>query len=68
MFVAARSAAFLREAAATLRRKKDGQPEEMWLGSPLYPPYYLATWHYQTDGWLSSASAQARPPCHCAPL
>ena len=57
-FVASRSAAFLREAAATISRRRKGEADPVWLASPLYPDYYLSTWHYQTDGWLSSASAR----------
>ena len=30
----------------------------VWLSSPLYPDYYLNTFHWQTDGWLSKASAE----------
>ena len=35
--------------------------EEMtrvWMDSPMYPDYYLKTFHWQTDGWLSSKSAE----------
>jgi ubiquinone/menaquinone biosynthesis C-methylase UbiE len=30
----------------------------VWLSSPLYPDYYLNTFHWQTDGWLSKESAK----------
>ena len=56
-FVADRGARFLREAAATLsRRGGDAQP--LWLRSPLYPSYYMSSWHHQSDGWLSPGSAK----------
>ena len=28
----------------------------MWLKSGLLPDYYTTSFHYQTDGWLSSKS------------
>ena len=57
-WVGARGVDFVREAVATLRRRRAGSPDAVWLDSPLYPEYYRATWHYQTDGWLSSRSAR----------
>lgn len=56
-FVLGRSRKFLKEASATLSRRSKGQAEDVWLKSGLYPDYYLNTWHYQTDGWLSRESA-----------
>lgn len=38
---------FVAEAAATLRRRDNGRPEDVWLKSPMYPDYYLNTFHYQ---------------------
>ena len=49
---------FLREASFTLTRRAAGQPDKVWLESGLYPSYYLNSWHYQTDGWLSEESAK----------
>jgi hypothetical protein len=40
-------AQFVAEASATLTRRGRGQPEDVWLKSPLYPEYYLNTFHYQ---------------------
>ncbi|QDZ17740.1 S-adenosyl-L-methionine-dependent methyltransferase [Chloropicon primus] len=57
LFVMQRAFRFLREAPRTLKRRSDGVAEDVWLKSPLYPEYYLNTWHYQTDGWLSSESS-----------
>merc|ERR1719327_1558619 len=57
MFVLERSRRFLKEASATLKRRSEGKAEDVWLRSRLYPEYYMNTWHYQTDGWLSSTSA-----------
>ena len=32
---------------------------KVWMGgSNIYPDYYLKTFHWQTDGWLSSKSAE----------
>ncbi len=57
LFVLDRGARFLAEARATLSRRAQGRPDDVWLRSPLYPADYLKTWHYQSDGWLSPASA-----------
>lgn len=48
----------MREASSTLQRRSIGKPDNVWLESGLYPEYYLNTWHYQTDGWLSEESAK----------
>ncbi|KAK9815790.1 hypothetical protein WJX72_009506 [[Myrmecia] bisecta] len=58
LFVARRGLQFLAEAANTLSRRLEGKPEPVWLDSAMYPEYYLNTWHYQTDGWLSERSAK----------
>lgn len=42
-----------------LERRSSGEPEKVWLSSNVLPEYYQATWHYQSDGWLSSGSARA---------
>lgn len=57
LFVLDRATRFLREAPRTLKRRTVGKPDPVWLNSPLYPEYYMNSWHYQTDGWLSSESA-----------
>ena len=69
-FVASKTAKFLSEAASTLeknraakRSENTGEPADapetkVWMDSPLYPDYYLKTFHWQTDGWLSSRSAE----------
>ena len=49
---------FVREAGKTLQRRARGRPDKVWLSSGLYPAYYLNSWHYQTDGWLSEESAK----------
>ncbi len=38
---------FVAEATATLGRRSQGKPEDVWLKSPMYPDYYLNTFHYQ---------------------
>ena len=50
---------FVAEASATLGRRGRGQVEDVWLKSPLYPEYYLNTFHYQ---------ARAHAPCDSPPL
>jgi hypothetical protein len=44
----------------TSKRGKGGLPEDIgiWLDSPLYPEYYKNNFHFQTDGWMASKSAQ----------
>jgi hypothetical protein len=48
----------MREASSTLTRRDAGVAEKVWMESGLYPSYYLNSWHYQTDGWLSEESAK----------
>ena len=63
-YVASKTARFLTEAASTLEknraaRRSESAPEtKVWMDSPMYPDYYLKTFHWQTDGWLSSRSAE----------
>lgn len=57
LFIAQRGISFLREATATLQRRDQGSPEELWLKSAFLPDYYQNTFHYQTDGWMSQRSA-----------
>jgi len=56
--VAMKTAMFVREARRTLERRKEGKNDEVWLSGSFYPDYYQAGFHYQSDGWLSSASAK----------
>lgn len=60
-FVAAEGLAYLREAVATLQKsaKKADTRLHLEADDKLYPPYYRHTFHYQTNGWLSSRSAKA---------
>jgi len=74
MFVADKTKKFIKEATSTLRKSRaakeaaaarsaaGGSAEtaetKVWMDSPLYPDYYLKTFHYQTDGWLSTQSAE----------
>lgn len=58
LFVAQRGAAFVREAADTLKRRDAGVPQDVWLRNPSLPDYFQKTFHYQTDGWMSAASAR----------
>lgn len=57
LYVASKVRAFITEAANTLRRRREQKAEDIWFDSKLYPKYYMNTWHYQTDGWMSSNSA-----------
>lgn len=57
LFVAGRSIRFVSEAAKTLQRRERGSPDQVWFKSPYLPDYFQNTFHYQTDGWLSTESA-----------
>ena len=61
-FIADKAARFLGEAAETLGRADRGAAGNttapLGPNPELYPEYYLHAFHYQTDGWLSSASAK----------
>lgn len=49
-----------RESMAIMSRRNQGTSEGVWVENPqrdLYPEYYLNDFHYQTSGWMSSASA-----------
>lgn len=57
-FMLANVARFLVEGASIVRKRKLQNPDTAtWLEGDMYPPYYKHTFHYQTDGWVSSASA-----------
>lgn len=71
LFALSESLTLLREAPSILERRSkfQGKPSgQVWMSSPppeskgssmiQYPSYYLNDFHYQTDGWLSSASAK----------
>lgn len=58
LFIARRAAAFVAEAAGTLRRRERGARDDIWMRSSLLPDYFQGGFHYQTDGWLSGASAK----------
>ncbi|KAG7360859.1 methyltransferase UbiE family protein [Nitzschia inconspicua] len=63
------SSRFVREAIGTLGRRSTGTEEDKkvkYFGAPngasktssdFYPEYYQNAFHYQTDGWMSSDSA-----------
>ena len=52
---------FVAEAVGTLGRRSRASADDVgvWMDADkaLYPEYYLNNFHYQTDGWLSSRSA-----------
>lgn len=54
---------FVEEAVATLarRNRKNEEDKKVWISeltsTKLYPEYYLNAFHYQTDGWFSTKSA-----------
>ncbi|KAK9867234.1 hypothetical protein WJX84_008109 [Apatococcus fuscideae] len=56
-YVLNKASRFLTEAFQTLDRRDLGKPDPVWMQSGMYPDYYLNTFHYQTDGWLSEKSA-----------
>mmetsp|Transcript_8605 Transcript_8605/g.23334 ORF Transcript_8605/g.23334 Transcript_8605/m.23334 type:complete len:511 (-) Transcript_8605:150-1682(-) len=57
LYIARKAAAFVAEATDTLRRREEGRAEDVWIKSMGVPDYFK-TFHYQSDGWMSSRSAQ----------
>ncbi|KAL4522390.1 hypothetical protein Ndes2437B_g07203 [Nannochloris sp. 'desiccata'] len=57
LYIARRAIAFVSEASDTLRRRDRGTPDEVWIKSAFLPDYYQSTFHYQSDGWMSTRSA-----------
>jgi ubiquinone/menaquinone biosynthesis C-methylase UbiE len=62
LFVADQTGRYIQEAVGTLTRRNMSrqQDKDIWLTntkSDLYPDYYKTAFHYQTDGWMSSDSA-----------
>lgn len=59
-YVADKGVRYIREAIGVLQRSKEKADTSTWVdsGNELYPDYFKHTFHYQTDGWLSSESAQ----------
>lgn len=64
IYAVQQTGSFIREAVGTLTRRNRGSEEDkqVWIGSndaksKLYPKYYQTAFHYQTDGWMSSESA-----------
>ena len=57
LYIARKASQFVTEAVDTLRRREEGKAEEVWLKGLGLPDYFQNTFHYQTDGWLSSKSS-----------
>lgn len=57
LYILRRGVQFVSEATETLRRRERGAPDDVWFKSAFLPEYY-ETFHYQSDGWLSTKSAQ----------
>lgn len=51
---------FFADLAEVERRRRERRNSEVLAAAPpgRYPRYYLQNFHYQTDGWLSDASAE----------
>lgn len=64
-YILGKASRFLTEAFQTLERRDAGKPDPVWLGSGMYPDYYLNTFHYQVrghhacDSMTSAGSASA---------
>ena len=56
-FVMAEMQDFMRESMENFARKNRKGKKELPLISGLYPEYYMRNFHFQSDGWLSSRSA-----------
>ena len=51
-YILGKASRFVTEAFQTLERRDAGKPDPVWLGSGMYPDYYLNTFHYQVSGML----------------
>lgn len=57
VYILTRLRRLLKVATETIDRKDRNGFDEIPLDSKFYPEYYKRTFHFQTDGWLSSNSA-----------
>lgn len=59
-YIATKGLRYINEAVGVMKRSSEKADTSTWLESEnkIYPPYFRHTFHYQTDGWLSSESAQ----------
>ena len=48
-YILNKASRFITEAYQTLERRDAGKPDPVWLGSGMYPEYYLNTFHYQVS-------------------
>lgn len=61
LFALQETARTVQESIEIMGRRNQGKPKTIQVDGvdrDLYPEYYLNDFHYQTDGWMSSASAQ----------
>jgi ubiquinone/menaquinone biosynthesis C-methylase UbiE len=61
LFVLSETAKAVRESVGIFSRRNKGEIKGVaWQGkeSSIYPEYYLNDFHFQTDGWLSTTSAE----------
>eukprot|EP01023_Acetabularia_acetabulum_P040519 TRINITY_DN3928_c0_g1_i2.p1 TRINITY_DN3928_c0_g1~~TRINITY_DN3928_c0_g1_i2.p1 ORF type:complete len:302 (-),score=30.77 TRINITY_DN3928_c0_g1_i2:63-968(-) len=57
-FVIQTSVQYVQDAVQVLGRSRNSDQKPLWLQKTnIYPEYYQNTFHYQTDGWMSSESA-----------
>lgn len=53
-----KSGKLIEEFWGILKRKGSASKEvAVWMEGRMYPEYYMQKYHYQTDGWMSSSSA-----------
>lgn len=58
LYLLAKSVHFFVEGLRIVRRRREQKADTAtWLEGDMYPSYYKHTFHFQTDGWVSSASA-----------
>jgi len=58
LFVFSETANFISEAVGTISRRNKGVPSKGPISADVFPEYYRNDFHYQTDGWLSTKSAE----------
>eukprot|EP00472_Partenskyella_glossopodia_P001369 CAMPEP_0197528396 /NCGR_PEP_ID=MMETSP1318-20131121/24946_1 /TAXON_ID=552666 /ORGANISM="Partenskyella glossopodia, Strain RCC365" /LENGTH=522 /DNA_ID=CAMNT_0043083475 /DNA_START=39 /DNA_END=1607 /DNA_ORIENTATION=- len=60
LFIANKMVKGAQESANVLGRRFGGKEvsTDIWFDNEIYPEYYRATFHFQTDGWMSQDSAE----------
>ena len=58
LFIGNQMARLMKQSSLMLETSSTPREERLWLSSGMYPSYYMNTFHFQNDGWMSSDSAK----------